>query len=173
MAKTDFIIKGLEIPDGMEAVFDPKTNTLQFVKKYEYPKSWKEYCDSKHDKDYYFIDETSDIGCSICNNDIDINYDRNLLPSEEYAKAILALCQLLQLRDRWLEIYSKDNNLEKTWEPDWKNRFPKYCIRIIEDHTDSTDFSTHRHALSFPTSQMCDDFKSTFNELILTAKIIL
>lgn len=88
------------------------------------PKTWEDYCKLPiHNKTFYYISQNyARVAIEKCDkayaNELDFN--KKLIPSKELAEAMLALCQLLQLR----ECYNEG------WKPDWKDNECKYCILV-------------------------------------------
>jgi len=161
----------IKVPEGME--IDKENSTFECIKfkpvKKELPKTWEEYCKT------YPIREgeswISDFG-KILHIDVlptpntkrNCIVDRNLLPNEEYAKAMLALCQLIQLRDCYND----------GWVPDWSNDInPKYCIIIFHNHILKSILSETSTILAFKTEELRDKFLNNFRDLIEIAKPLL
>lgn len=146
----------IEIPKGYE--IDKEKSTFEkivFKESKGLPKTWEEL-------------KTVD-GWYIANNSGGIHkyagthINKNLIPTLELAKAMLALCQLLQLRDRYND----------GWEPDWKNNEQKHCI-VNASNNISIDYFYGRNAiLSFKTEELRDEFYNNFRDLIETAKLLL
>ena len=121
------------------------------------PKSWKEFC-----KNYPIENGESyiTIGCSIVTINKrtecrDIEMDRNYCPSRKSAEAHLAMIQLEQLRDCWLD----------GWKPKW-DASQKWCIRLYKNQLHvglCTDISSF---LTFPTREMAEEFLECFRDLI-------
>lgn len=87
--------------------------------------------------------------------------DQNLLPSKSDAEGILALIQLIQLRDCY-------NN---GWKPDWENgQNAKYTIYCIANSIATGTNNTNLRVLSFKTRELRDEFLTNFEDLIETAK---
>jgi len=129
--------------------------------------SWKEFC-TKHpvmrEKEAY-IDVNSSIQpyYDATRSERGENMDKNIYPSKEYAKAALALCQLLQLRQEWIS----------NWRPDWKDRNVKYVIVVNETIIQVSSNSTISRSMSFPTEEMAEEFIADFKDLLEQAKILL
>lgn len=116
----------IEVPDGYE--IDQKNSTFErivFKEKHigktedvDFPRSWEEFCENYPIK----RGETSvNSYCSTVIVDSRVRTpldDKNYLPSKELAEAMLALCQLIQLRDCY----------NQGWKPDWEDIKCKYCI---------------------------------------------
>lgn len=82
-------------PDGYEV--DKENSTFECIKfRSVKPKTWEEFCET------HLIKEDEKLigaGCSILSKAYDSvrdsKIDRNILPSKQYAEAMLALCQLI------------------------------------------------------------------------------
>lgn len=149
----------IEIPEGFELkkVSDTK---YRIVKKEKIlPKTWEEFCELNPIKDTErFIASTS----LIYNTDMNVkerdeNEDRNFLPSEEKAEAILALCQLVQLRDCYND----------GWKPDWSNCCQeKYVIHCKADNFEEGIMYHAACVLTFKTKELRNEFFNNFKDLI-------
>lgn len=148
-------IEKVEIVDGAAVVtFREKERKL--------PKSWEEFCEmfDVNDAECY-IDDFGRI-CNALDSKMGTSRhpeaDKNCLPDSATAKAVLALCQLIQLRD----CYNGD------WVPDWKKRDEiKHIIQFDaeEIHCD-TWIGVSASPLYFKTEELRDEFLSNFCPLI-------
>lgn len=159
----------INVPDGYE--IDKENSTFECIKfkpiEMKLPKTWEEYCKThKRQHEESWVGENSDIE-SICGKGNewykDAVKDKNLLPSKELAEAMLALCQLIQLRDCYND----------GWVPDWTKVYNKYVIYIMKDqiHND-VNVGTCR-ILAFKTKELSDKFLNNFKDLIEIAKPLL
>lgn len=115
------------------------------------PKEWEL---EKNDM-YYYISSNSNIIDYRC-NDSDID-NTNCLPSLESAKNVLALCQLLTMRDRYVG----------NWKPDWTNdKILKYCIISRYGVILVENWYNVKRTLSFPTEELAKEFLNNFKPLI-------
>jgi hypothetical protein len=89
--------------------------------------------------------------------------DKACLPNRATAEAVLALCQLIQLRN----CYNGD------WVPDWKNGETKFMIIIYEGEID-VDCANNLSSsiLYFKTEGLRDEFLRNFRPLIEKLKPI-
>lgn len=147
-------VEKMEIVDGfIVATFKPKERKL--------PKSLEEFCDKfPVKKGEAFIDEDDQI------KEFDYNfvgersiYDTTILPDRATAEAVIALCQLIQLRN----CYNGD------WVPDWSDGGQiKYCICF--DGTENIKknwFGISIYSiLYFKTEELRDEFLRNFRPLI-------
>lgn len=156
------MIQTIEIPEGFELKKVSDTEYKIVKKENVLPKTWEEFCELYPIKnDEYFIETRSDIVRANCKNRNSCS-DKNVLPSEEKAEAILALCQLIQLRDCYND----------SWKPNWFTSDQKYTIYI------DTDMINHRvifdkggymyspNILAFKSEKLRDEFINNFKDLI-------
>lgn len=157
----------INIPEGYE--IDKENSSFECIKfkrvKKELPKTWEEFCKT-HPWKYgeSWITEKSYV--QIIKDESGINReddDRNVLPNEEYAKAMLALCQLIQLRDCY-------NN---GWVPDWTDNNDKYTIVPYKNTLNRESNLAYRRILAFKTEKLRNKFFENFRDLIETAKPLL
>lgn len=149
----------IQVPDGYE--IDRENSTFEniiFKKVNDLPKTWKEFGAVKG----WFVTELSEIDYYSEGHSSDYR-DKNMFPTEEEAKACVALAQLCQLRDRYNE----------GWKPDWNKETDKYTI-IYSSNKIDTSFSVYtQRILSFKTVGIRDKFLENFRDLIETAKPLL
>lgn len=151
----------INIPEGFELVQTSET-TFEIKKKTNLPKTWEEFCKTHNIKTKEcYVDTNSLIHNMTEEIRRDNEMDRNLLPSKSDAEGIIALMQLIQLRDCY-------NN---GWKPDWENnKVYKYTIYYyINEIIVAENSNTHR-ILSFKTSELRDKFLANFKGLIEIAK---
>lgn len=134
------------------------------------PKTWEEFCENNNIKDSeYYITSNSNINqaTSSCINRTIPNRrelgNQNVLPNKETAKAMLALCQLIQLRD----CYNED------WKPNWKYKYSKYCIGIESNEITFEDLYHVQRVLTFKTKELRSEFFNNFKDLIEISKPLL
>lgn len=150
----------INIPEGFELVQTSET-TFEIKKKINLPKTWKEFCKTHIiEVGECFINGDS----SIINMNRDVRLadsDRNLLPSKSDAEGILALMQLIQLRDCYND----------GWKPNWEDiQNAKYTIYCAKNNIITGTFSTIRRTLCFKTEELRDRFFINFKNLIELAK---
>lgn len=153
-------------PEGYEV--DETNSTFACIKfkpiKPKLPTTWEEFCKTHpvEPGEYY-------ISSGIFSNITRYNrkcqrLQTNILPSLEYAKAILALCQLIQLR----------NCYNDGWEPDWTSgRTNKYYIGIVGDKVEIGTLIVTSKVMAFKTRDLRDEFLKNFRDLIEIAKPLL
>ena len=145
-------IEKVELVDGVAVVtFREKERRL--------PKSWEEFCDMVpiHAGECY-IQANSDIEKRDENvSNRWLEGDRNLLPDRATAEAVLALCQLIQLRNA----YNGD------WAPDWTNdNKTKFVIRFLNNEIYETIGYESPTPLYFKSKELRDEFLRNFRDLI-------
>ena len=85
---------------------------------------------------------------------------KNLLPERATAEAVLALCQLIQLRN----CYNGD------WVPDWTDGERKYTIDFYEREIWCGDVGNTPSILTFKSRELRDEFLRYFRDLIVKLK---
>jgi hypothetical protein len=144
-------------PEGFQ--IDKENSTFEkivFKKSTTNVKSW-------HDLDLqsaWFINRSSEIEFMNSLSNTPQNY--NLLPTEEIAKAMLALCQLTMLR----------HDARNGWVPDWENHENKYTYTIILNQTKWGEGSTlsFPELFSFQTEEIRDEFLKNHIDLLNQVK---
>ena len=148
----------IEVPEGKKAVW--KDGRVYFIDKQpELPKTWEEYCKANplYTEEYY-IGGNSEIvpfRKSVI-GERDDTLERNLLATEEDAKAYLALMQLHRLRDCY----------RQGWEPDYEEISQKWAI---EKYANTLEIACPIHSnafLTFQTKELAKQFLANFRDLI-------
>lgn len=155
-------------PEGYEV--DEENSTFECIKfkpiKPQLPKTWEEFCEThlvKPGECYIGSGAYSDI-TKITYKNIRKAMPMTMLPSLEDAKAMIALCQLIQLRDCYND----------GWQPDWTNEyFNKWCIEVFKGQINKTTHSVVTRVLTFKSSVLRDEFLENFKDLIEIAKPLL
>lgn len=159
-------------PEGCE--IDYEHSTFECIKfkpiKPQLPKTWEEFCENTLVKNgESWIDEYGQINVNHVEGCKRYQRNKNILPSEDLAKAMLALCQLIQLRDCY-------NN---GWEPDWCNTEQnKYCIiscgtKMVGMQITKAVYTTLSRILAFKSEELRDKFLENFKDLIEIVKPLL
>ena len=143
-------IEKVEIVDGVAVVtFKEKERKL--------PKSWEESC-----KMYpvrvgeCVINILSGIDDYGVPERRDALEDRNILPDRATAEAVLALCQLIQLRNA----YNGD------WVPDYTIGETKFTIEFDNNRIVKNTTKYWPCILVFKSEELCDEFLCNFRQLI-------
>lgn len=146
----------IEIPEGFELKKVSDTEYRIVKKENVLPKTWEEFCELNPVKDNeYYISSDSCIR-TLTSATRNPNNDKNSFPSKEKAEAILALCQLIQLRD-----YYNDG-----WKPDWNEDSNKYVIYFFRDEPAPTTNAGCAKILAFKSRKLRDEFFDNFKDLI-------
>ena len=132
------------------------------LEKDELPNSWKEFCEKNRERgNEYYIASDSQISCTSGGFIRDNVTDRNLVPNKAHAQGILALCQLIQLRDCY----------RQGWKPDWTDiDSTKYDIHFECDVIETEQYRYTGRFLSFQSKEIRDKFLENFRDLIEQAK---
>lgn len=158
----------IKVPDGYE--IDKENSTFECIRfkpiKKELPKTWKEFCKiypRKKGESWIDIDSIIKSIIGTAGNTRDDVGDRNILPDKKYAEAMLALCQLIQLRDCYND----------GWVPNWINNDVKYIIYIVGDKPTKETYGTVNRILAFKSANIRNQFYVNFRDLIEIAKPLL
>ena len=144
-------------PEGYE--IDKENSTFEkivFKKINKLPKTWEDL----NDISGAFISNLSDIHTIFS---IKTSHSaKNTFPTKELAEAVLALAQLLQLRDR----YNGDNEGFIFLEDN-------FCIHNNNNSIHFDILSKANSLLAFRTKELRDEFYNNFKDLIEIAKPLL
>jgi len=121
------------------------------------PKKWE---DIVHLNGYFV---SSDSLIKPVNTGIIECHNKNSLPTIKLAEAMLALCQLLYLRN----IYNDG------WEPDWKDNSQKYVITVVRNEFARDYLIASQRILFFKKRKLRDEFLENFRDLLEIAKPLL
>lgn len=147
-------------------IYDPNDPRVIYKKEKELPKTWEEFCKNNPIKlGEVFITGDSEISDANFPSNIRVkDIDANLLPSEEYAKAMLALCKLIQLRDCYND----------GWKANWLNGDEnKYTIIYCAGEVLRCKKYFESALLNFKTEDLRETFYNNFKDLIKQAKQLL
>ena len=156
--------------NGLEYNHNTRTFTKQEPK---LPQSWEEFCNMHDVSDTeYFIDDVGGI-CNAIAHKAFISRsqedDKNLLPDRATAEAVLALCQLIQLRNcyngGWVPNWGK-------WNKDWGGE-PSCCIVFTKLGDPYLKFGADgMHILAFKSEKLATKFLANFKPLIKKAMVL-
>lgn len=145
------------IPEGFELKQINESEYRIVKKKTKLPETWEEFCMN------YGVDKSREVyinGCSEIRhperNDRRAEIDKNYLPNEEYAEAVLALCQLIQLRDCY----------RQGWKPDWSVESSKASIFFRVNESMKETFLQSNQIFAFQSVEVRDKFLKNFKSLI-------
>lgn len=153
-------------PEGYE--IDKENSTfecIKFIPINKLPSSWEEFCDNHPVMNTECYIDSCGIVHDVTVNGIPrrIKGDNSLLPSRALAEAMVALCQLIQLRDCYND----------GWLPIWNNATFKYCI-ASQDNTLTVLYNTvTSHVLAFKSKELANQFIKNFYELLRIAEPLL
>lgn len=150
----------IEIPYGHEVDIensDLAKGVVKFKPKKALPTKWE---DLRNIRGYY-VSTGADIHS--WSAALPCSANKNLWPTEELAKASLALCQLVRLRD----IYNDG------WQPDWTDHKDKYVIEFSKGKKIISTYLQTQCVLAFKDKETRDLFFNTFKDLIEEAKPLL
>lgn len=124
------------------------------------PNTWEEFCEMYPIKDdEWYIGMNSDI-INMFKGKRYNRYNRNILPSQQVAKAHLAYMQLHQLRDCY----------RQGWLPDWENSYQrKWVIFSDKNEWKIEPIVSSNRFLSFQFEDIAEKFFNNFKSLIETA----
>ncbi len=153
----------IQIPEGCEvekvSTGEGKVVVKFKAKELKYPRTWEGFCkcnaivkgESKIRTDGDIVEYKYSGDKRFIDNDI------NVLPNRETAEAVLALCQLIQLR----ECYNQ------RWKPDWNNfKQEKYVIDLCQNEFDTGNVIGLGSILHFKSEELRDLFLENFRDLI-------
>ena len=145
-------IEKVEIVDGVAVVtFREKERKL--------PKSWEKFCEMfpVKPKEFYITDFSEVAERTEVGDYRGIEEDKNMLPDRATAEAVLALCQLIQLR----------NCFNGDWMPDWTNwAEDKFVIDMYSGDVTTDSYNSAMSFLYFKSEELRDEFLRNFRPLI-------
>ena len=160
------IFQFIHPPEGYEIDREQSTfERIVFVeKKPELPKTWVDFCKNYKVKPGESRVEEAGIYTYTTEHPRYQSVEKHLLPSEELAKAMIALCQLIQLRDCY----------NAGWQPDWDNSGElKYCIEPNRYTVVTRIHYIMSKVLNFKSKELRDKFLENFRHLIEVARPLL
>lgn len=150
----------ITIPEGFKLEKVSETEYKIVPNKKPLPKTWDEFCEMKTRRPREFFIHANSTICTCYadgeRDNRDSKFDKNLLPNEEKAEAILALCQLIQLR------YCYNDG----WVPDWITFKTKYCLALGPNGWYHCTSGTAEHIFAFKTEELRDEFGENFKDLL-------
>ena len=155
-----------------------------------FPKDWEEFCTkykNKHNETERFISTESKILKVKAGDEVNPETDKNLVPTEQCADAVLALTQLLQLREFYRQGWKpspdyKDDyyavSISVTYENDDSIKYNLEVITCSNDSDDSDnstdDFPEFYDVFTFEHKTIAEAFIKNHKDLLMEyAKIIL
>ena len=156
-------------PEGYEVDKENSTfECIKFKQKLQPPKTWEEFCETHPLKEgeawITSLSEVTSIDKEKGGGPRCTDRDKQVVPSKQYAEAIRALCQLIQLRDCY----------NQGWKPNWTNGNEfKYTVYSTYGKIAVGIQSVTSHILSFKNAELRDTFRENFKDLIEIAKPLL
>lgn len=155
----------ITVPEGYDdAVFDPETKTVKFIKKpKELVKTWIAYC-KKHDYGHYsqpWIARPDDPyykGCALRDDFVCHAALESMAPTDKAKMETLA--KLIMLRKDWVG----------DWEPDGNVTYSAIGYSFKEGIEIIPGYMTYNRALSFPDAEMAMKFAATFESMLENVK---
>jgi len=154
----------ISIPEGYE--IDECESTFEHivfkeVKQPLLPLTWEELVSIKG---AYIASHTSTVESTELLSLRTHSPNKNVFPTVKLAQAVLALAQLLQLRDRYND----------GWVADWADsKYSKYIINIFNNRLTKVDYYETQFVMAFKTEELRDQFFNNFQDLLETAKPLL
>ena len=161
-------MKELKVTPPEGYIIDEEKSTIYnivFKKKLELPKTWQEaYKRYLCNTTIYYIDTNSKIQQYTEPIPVNAVFNKNALLSQERAEEVLALIQLITLR----EIYNNG------WKPDYTN-FQEDKHTIVNENNDIVIkvYNLYPRMLVFKTSGLAYEFIENFKDLIEKAKNLI
>lgn len=152
----------IEIPEGFE--LEKISDTEYRIVKAELPNTWEEFCET-HDvtpQERVIANASILVPPYESKRKRDKRIDRDYLPNQNYAEAILALCQLIQLRDCY----------RQGWKPDWTDASNKYCISFHSDSYAQIENISLHNIFSFQSEEIRNKFLDNFKDLLEIASYL-
>lgn len=140
------------------------------LKTQKLPKTWVEYCENNYRRGYY-LSKGSTVHVftkNSYNTKLKFESDKNTFESKENAEAILALCQLIRLRDEYNEHKPIDYEKEYPYNPhtivyNLQNNY--YTLEPISKYS---KYSTYKCLFVFHSRELAKEFLKNFKPLIDT-----
>lgn len=154
----------INIPEGFELKKISEIEYQIVPKERKLPKTWEEFCEinSIRFNDEYFIDLDSTIVKVTAVWRL-FDTDKNVCPSKEVAEGILALIQLIQLRDYYNDGWKKDDNIfEDCYVIACCSK--EWLIGLPKDNTD--------YPFMFKSYKLAKEFLNNFKDLLDKVKYL-
>lgn len=139
-----------------------ETFTKEELEQRELPKTWEEYCENNYRRGYYLSNGSA--VCAFSKNSYNIKLrfdsDKNTFESIKNAEAILALCQLIRLRDEYNrhKLIVDINKYPYTIEYDTEHNY--YDIIPIDINY------SHKNLFTFHNEKLAKEFLKNFKPLL-------
>lgn len=152
----------LEIPEGMciDVENSDLKNGIIKLKAKDAQKKWEDFGKVEG----WYIDMGSCV--SHCEHYRSADSNRKTLPTKSLAEAMLALCQLLQWRNK---VWKEDCN----YCPNWNTGVMKFCITSKQNNISIETSIMFSRILTFSSMKIADKFLKDHRDLIETAKELI
>ena len=120
-----------------------------------FPADWEDFCTNyktKHNEGECYISTESEIRESTAGDKVNPKSDKNLVPNKQCAEAVLALTQLLQLREFYRQGWKPS--------PDYKGDYYAVSISVTYKNDDNPEYNLE----VIPCSNDSDDSSDNFPE---------
>lgn len=168
-----------------EYFFNKSDLDNKFVNKF--PENWKDFCTNyktKHNEGECFISTESRIREVKVGDVVNSDTDKNLVPNKQCAEAVLALTQLLQLREFYRQGWKPSPDYTGTYYAvsisvtHENDDNPKYNLNVIKCSNDSddsiNDFPEFHYIFTFKYEDIANKFIENHKDLLIEyAKIYL
>ena len=131
-----------------------------------FPSDWENFCTNfktKHNEGECYISTGSEIRESTVGDKVNPKNDKNLVPNKQCAEAVLALTQLLQLREFYRQGWKPS--------PDYTGTYYAVSISVTYENNDDSDNPDNKYNLEVITrsndsnvSENSDDSSDNFPE---------
>lgn len=149
----------IQIPEGYEIDTEKSTFTkIIFKKSLSWPKNWE---DLKVVEGFYISSNSS----ILTTRSVPTDTSKNTIPTESLTTAMLALSQLLQLRNYIWKNFCNNYTFKRGTDA--------YCISTQYDELKVYDISNSNRILTFPSKEIAIEFFEKYKDLIKIAKELL
>lgn len=151
----------INIPEGFELKKVSETEYQIVSKERKLPKTWEEFCEinsKPHDNECFITIDSNILNVTADNRLADT--DKNVCPSKEVAEGILALIQLIQLRD-----FYNDG-----WKPNPTGIHA--VIYITESLTWTVAITNSISLFTFKSDSLAKEFLNNFKDLLDKVKYL-
>ena len=141
-----------------------ETFSKEELEQQELSKTWEEYCENHYRKGYYLSEGGTVRAFTKCSYNAKLNFDsdKNTFESKENAEAILALCQLIRLRDEY--------NRHKPIDYDKEDNTPYAIVYDEATHSYtivlSNKYARYKNLFVFHTQELAKEFLVNFEYLL-------
>lgn len=126
------------------------------------PKTWEEYCKNHYRRGYYLNNDSTihPFLNEAYNINLKFDSDKNTFESKENAEAVLALCQLIRLRDEYNGHKPVDSEIEDTYAIEYDETLDAYDIVSVDIYSD------YKCLFTFHNEELAQEFLKNFKPLL-------